>query len=91
MNNLKPDDFLQPDNPRFKEVYGHDPYAEKIKENKKNEEEKNQKKAELEKKYWGMKKRGELKPWEEKEVRRTVLHEENDIANKIIKKNLRRQ
>ena len=61
-----------------------------IEENKKNEEEKNQKKAELEKKYWDMKKKGEIKPWEEKEIRRTILHEENPMANEIIDKNSRR-
>ena len=85
-----PDDYLQPGDPRFKDVYGHDPIDEKIKEKKQAEEEKNQKKAELEEKYYGMKKRGEIKPWEEKEMRRTVLHEDSFDAQNI-KDKLRRQ
>ena len=37
MSNTNPDDFLQPDNPRFKQVYGYDPIAQAKEEKRKKE------------------------------------------------------
>ncbi len=73
---FKPEDFIQPSDPRFKKIYGYDPIADAKKEKKDKEETKEQHKSKLEEKYWYQKKQGELKPWEEKDIRKIVLHEE---------------
>lgn len=75
-NMLKPDDFLQPSDPRFKEVYGYDPIKDHKNKTVQKEQEKEQKKAGLEEKYWNMKKEGRIKPWQEKELHKIVLKEE---------------
>ena len=72
---MKKDDFLQPDNPRFKEVYGYDPVAEGKKLKKEEAKKKDNEKAKLEEKYWKMKKDRKIKPWDEKYIKRTVLEE----------------
>ena len=72
---IKKDDFLQPDNPRFKKVYGYDPVEEAKKMKKEKEKKKEDEKAELEEKYWRMKKEGKIKPWEEKDIKKVVLEE----------------
>ena len=73
---IKPEDLIQPSDPRFKKIYGYDPIADAKKEREGKERDKEQNKADLEEKYWRMKKEGGLKPWEEKDIKKIVLKEE---------------
>jgi len=61
-----PDDFLQPTNPRFKKVYGYDPFAQAKEEKRKKENMKQDREDRL--KYNAKKGLVPLKPYEVKDI-----------------------
>ena len=70
-----PKDLLQPSNPRFKKVYGHDPIQKRKESIKRKKKDKEDRKVRLEEKYWKMRKEGKIKAREERELKRVILQE----------------
>lgn len=75
---MNQDDLLQPNHPRFKKVYGYDPIKLAKEKQIKKTEEKEEKKAKLEEKYYNMYKVGKhsfRKADEYKTLKREVLYD----------------
>ena len=73
---INPNDLLQPNDPRFKGVYGYNPIKGKEKEIKQKRKANEDRKAKLEEKYWKMAKEKKIKPWDKKALEKIVLKEE---------------
>lgn len=63
---LNPDDFLQPNNPRFETVYGYNPYKPTKEEKRKKENEKQHREDRM--KYEARHGLSRLKPWDVKDI-----------------------
>ena len=84
MSKINPNDFLQPTDPRFKKVYGYDPFEESEKQKKENDIKKENYKAKLEEDHWRREK-GRLYPKEYLKKGETPLRtEERKTIDKIV-------
>jgi len=68
-------DYIQPDNPLFDLIYKYHPEWEVEKNKKVQAWEEEQRKEELEEKYYNMYKSSKIKPWEKKSLDKIVLKE----------------
>ena len=83
---INPDDLLQPNSPRFKKVYGHDPVEDVIKKKEEKIKMEENRKAKLEEKYWKREKK-RMYPWRYPEVKEGGLHthDRKAIEKRVLK------
>lgn len=83
---IDPDYLLQPKDPRFKKVYGHDPIADGKKKRREKIKSEDNRKAKLEEKYWKREKK-RIYPWKYPEVKEGGLrtHERKAIEKEVLK------